>query len=176
MRPIGRIVFLAIVLVLAAAGARAQEPEATVEASKTVAAVTPPPETASEPAELMPNQAAAPEEGAVATAAGSLGGDASTAPSGGDPGPAPPKVDVEPLSSAGSPVVDTAANASPLDEENPERGERVSDWIFLGILALAAAVILARLARRREATLSIYGNRNDAALPARSAPPIVLRS
>jgi hypothetical protein len=61
----------------------------------------------------------------------------------------------------------------PTPVEEPARERRPSDWIFLGIVALAAVVIVARLTREHRESVSIHEDRFP---PASSGPPIVRHS
>ena len=73
-----------------------------------------------------------------------------------------------------APAVDTSASYwPPTPVEEPARERKPSDWIFLGIVALAAVVIVARLTREHRESVSIHEDRFP---PASSGPPIVRHS
>jgi hypothetical protein len=73
-----------------------------------------------------------------------------------------------------APAVDTSASYwAPTPVEEPARERKPSDWIFLGIVALAAVVIVARLTREHRESVSIHEDRFP---PASSGPPIVRHS
>ena len=72
------------------------------------------------------------------------------------------------------PSVDASASYwPPTPVEEPARERKPSDWIFLGIVALAAVVIVARLTREHRESVSIHEDRFP---PASSGPPIVRHS
>lgn len=73
-----------------------------------------------------------------------------------------------------APAVDTSASYwPPAPVEEPARDQRPSDWIFLGIVALAVIVILVRLTRQRRESVSIHDDRFP---PSSAGPPIVRHS
>ena len=89
---------------------------------------------------------------------------------------APAVVETAPLEPPppSAPAVDTSASYwPPTPVEEPARERRPSDWIFLGIVALAAVFIVARLTREHRESVSIHEDRFP---PAPSGPPIVRHS
>ena len=68
-------------------------------------------------------------------------------------------------------AVDTAASYwPPAPVEEPAHDRKPSDWIFLGIVALAVIVILVRLTREQRGSVSIHDDRFP---PTSAGPPIV---
>ena len=89
---------------------------------------------------------------------------------------APAVVETAPLEPPppAAPAVDTSASYwPPTPVEEPARNQRPSDWIFLGIVALAVIVILVRLTRERRESVSIHDDRFP---PSSAGPPIVRHS
>ena len=87
--------------------------------------------------------------------------------------PAPAVVETSPLEPPppAAPAVETSASYWPTTPvEEPARDRKPSDWIFLGIVALAAVVILSRLTREERDSVSIHEDRFP---PSSSGPPIV---
>ena len=73
-----------------------------------------------------------------------------------------------------APAVDTSASYwPPAPVEEPAREQKPSDWIFLGIVALAVVVIVARLTREQRESVSIHDDRFP---PSSAGPPIVRHS
>lgn len=188
MRSYGRIVLasVAITLGIAASGLLAQDPNAAPTPNP-IPVVTPVPvdspepvdETVTAPADELPSVAQ--DDASGAPAAASVGDASSDLPtSSGLQGSALAAVDVASLlpSPPPAPAVDAAAGYSRAVDEKPPQGQRASDWIFLGIVALAMIVIIARLTRGQPERLSIQANGGIRGIPPPSvpSPPVVRQS
>ena len=89
---------------------------------------------------------------------------------------APPVVETAPREPPppSAPAVDTSASYwPPTPVEEPARNQKPSDWIFLGVVALAVILILVRLTRERRESVSIHDDRFP---PSSAGPPIVRHS
>jgi hypothetical protein len=89
---------------------------------------------------------------------------------------APPVVETAPLDPPPpvAPAADTSASYwPPRPAGEPERDQKPSDWIFLGVVALAVIVILVRLTREQRGSVSIHEDRFP---PSSAGPPIVRHS
>jgi hypothetical protein len=172
MRTLARIVFAMASIAFAASDAWAQDPNAAPELAPAVAPVL---EDAVEPIETL---AARPEEElpAIENAAATVEG---AAPDSSGDGEQKPEVSVEMAPLAPPPfvesAVETAARFSRPEADDPVRGQRSSDWVFLGILALAVVVIIARLTHTKQETVSIHDDRatRPSSGPKAPGPPIV---
>jgi hypothetical protein len=93
-----------------------------------------------------------------------------------EPAAAPAVVETAPLEPPppAAPAVDASASYwPPTPVEEPAREQKPSDWIFLGIVALAVIVIVARLTREQRESVSIHDDRFP---PSSPGPPIVRHS
>ena len=166
MRKLVRIALAVAALALGAGSlrlqAQSQDPEpAPVATSESAAAPAPVDQVVVAPADEAPAETPEQEELAAAPV---VEGVASTVVETAPLEPPPP---------AALAVDTSASDWPPTRGDEPARGQKGSDWIFLGIVALAVGVILARLTREREESVSI---RDDRVPPSSTGPPIVRRS
>ena len=181
MRSLMRIATGLAIFGLACGRLAAQEPAPAPDPDSpppAAASSDPAPETVAAPSDPFPADAPSSDETAQASSNPAEPAAEPAAASADAPG-AEARIEASTLEPAAAPpAVDVSAAVSPASEETPG-GRRSSDWIFVGIVALAAAVILRRVARgerdQARESVSIHGSVEALDEPAleSSGPPIL---
>jgi hypothetical protein len=181
MRSLTRIATGLAIFGLAFGRLAAQEPAPAPEPDSpppAAASSDPAPETLMAPSDPFPADAPSSDETAQASSApANPAAEPAAAPA--DVPAAEAKIEASALElPVAPPAVDVSTAVSPASEETPG-GRRSSDWIFVGIVALAAAAILRRVARGERGhareSVSIHGSVEalDASALESSGPPIL---